>query len=112
MAAGPAEVHVRHGRPELAHLGDGPHRPVLIRHESAVLVGAMDRTRNPTLEVEVEMESGAFGRAAVPSGASTGQFEAVELRVERSRGAVALEAVGKVGCHAGSITRRGGSSRR
>jgi enolase len=40
----------------------------------------LDSRGNPTLEVEVGMESGAFGRAAVPSGASTGQFEAVELR--------------------------------
>ena len=40
----------------------------------------LDSRGNPTVEVEVELDSGAFGRAAVPSGASTGQFEAVELR--------------------------------
>jgi len=40
----------------------------------------LDSRGNPTIEVEVVLESGAFGRAAVPSGASTGQFEAVELR--------------------------------
>jgi enolase len=40
----------------------------------------LDSRGNPTIEVDVAMESGAFGRAAVPSGASTGQFEAVELR--------------------------------
>jgi len=40
----------------------------------------LDSRGNPTLEVEVTLESGAGGRAAVPSGASTGQFEAVELR--------------------------------
>jgi enolase len=40
----------------------------------------LDSRGNPTLEVDVELESGAFGRAAVPSGASTGRFEAVELR--------------------------------
>ena len=40
----------------------------------------LDSRGNPTVEVEVELESGAFGRAAVPSGASTGQWEAVELR--------------------------------
>jgi enolase len=39
-----------------------------------------DSRGNPTVEVDVTLESGAFGRAAVPSGASTGQFEAVELR--------------------------------
>jgi enolase len=40
----------------------------------------IDSRGNPTVEVEVELESGAIGRAAVPSGASTGAFEAVELR--------------------------------
>lgn len=40
----------------------------------------LDSRGNPTIEVEVELESGASGRAAVPSGASTGAFEAVELR--------------------------------
>lgn len=40
----------------------------------------LDSRGNPTVEVEVTLESGIIGRAAVPSGASTGQFEAVELR--------------------------------
>ncbi|MGZ4722827.1 MAG: phosphopyruvate hydratase [Ilumatobacteraceae bacterium] len=40
----------------------------------------IDSRGNPTIEVEVELESGANGRAAVPSGASTGEHEAVELR--------------------------------
>ncbi|MGH3081125.1 MAG: phosphopyruvate hydratase [Gaiellaceae bacterium] len=40
----------------------------------------LDSRGNPTVEVDVVLESGAMGRAAVPSGASTGQFEAVELR--------------------------------
>lgn len=40
----------------------------------------LDSRGNPTIEVEVELEGGATGRAAVPSGASTGAFEAVELR--------------------------------
>lgn len=40
----------------------------------------LDSRGNPTIEVEVELESGTIGRAAVPSGASTGAFEAVELR--------------------------------
>ncbi|CAI8322195.1 MAG: Enolase [Flavobacterium sp. SCGC AAA160-P02] len=39
-----------------------------------------DSRGNPTIEVDVTTESGAFGRAAVPSGASTGEHEAVELR--------------------------------
>ena len=40
----------------------------------------LDSRGNPTVEVEIITASGAFGRAAVPSGASTGEFEAVELR--------------------------------
>src|SRR5574338_1580515 len=40
----------------------------------------LDSRGNPTLEVEVFLESGAMGRAAVPSGASTGEHEALELR--------------------------------
>ncbi|MFL5843749.1 MAG: phosphopyruvate hydratase, partial [Solirubrobacteraceae bacterium] len=40
----------------------------------------LDSRGNPTVEVEVALASGASGRAAVPSGASTGEFEAVELR--------------------------------
>ncbi len=40
----------------------------------------LDSRGNPTVEVEVELETGASGRAAVPSGASTGAYEAVELR--------------------------------
>jgi enolase len=40
----------------------------------------LDSRGNPTVEVEVEVDSGELGLAAVPSGASTGQFEAVELR--------------------------------
>lgn len=40
----------------------------------------MDSRGNPTVEVEVYLEDGSMGRAAVPSGASTGAYEAVELR--------------------------------
>ena len=40
----------------------------------------VDSRGNPTVEVDVVLKSGAAGRAAVPSGASTGEFEAVELR--------------------------------
>ena len=40
----------------------------------------LDSRGNPTVEVEVELASGPTGRAAIPSGASTGRFEAVELR--------------------------------
>ena len=40
----------------------------------------LDSRGNPTVEVEVTTESGGFGRALVPSGASTGEYEAVELR--------------------------------
>ncbi len=50
---------------------------------SIAAVGAreiLDSRGNPTVEVEVALDDGAFARAAVPSGASTGAFEAVELR--------------------------------
>lgn len=40
----------------------------------------LDSRGNPTVEVDVTLEDGSFGRAAVPSGASTGEYEAVELR--------------------------------
>lgn len=40
----------------------------------------LDSRGNPTVEVDVQLDDGSFGRAAVPSGASTGAFEAVELR--------------------------------
>jgi enolase len=40
----------------------------------------LDSRGNPTVEVDVALEDGSFGRAAVPSGASTGAHEAVELR--------------------------------
>ncbi len=56
----------------------------------------LDSRGNPTVEVDVGLESGAFGRAAVPSGASTGLHEAVELRdrdAARYRGLGVREAV-------------------
>ncbi len=70
----------------------------------------IDSRGNPTVEVDVGLESGAWGRAAVPSGASTGEFEAVELRdggeawggrgvahaVENVRGEIAAALVGSV----------------
>ena len=40
----------------------------------------LDSRGNPTVEVDVTLETGSFGRAAVPSGASTGVHEALELR--------------------------------
>ncbi|WP_370931247.1 phosphopyruvate hydratase [Bartonella sp. DGB1] len=45
----------------------------------------LDSRGNPTIEVEVTLENGAWGRAAVPSGASTGAYEAVELRDNDNR---------------------------
>ena len=50
------------------------------RHRSIHARQILDSRGNPTVEVEVALESGARGLAAVPSGASTGEFEAVELR--------------------------------
>ena len=59
----------------------------------------LDSRGNPTIEVEIELESGATGWAAVPSGASTGVHEAVELRdgdKSRYRGKGVLQAVENV----------------
>ncbi|SHF74220.1 enolase [Mariniphaga anaerophila] len=59
----------------------------------------LDSRGNPTIEVEVLLESGAFGRAAVPSGASTGENEALELRdgdKSRYSGKGVLKAVANV----------------
>ncbi|WP_340539670.1 phosphopyruvate hydratase [Nocardioides sp. GXZ039] len=58
----------------------------------------LDSRGNPTVEVEVALDDGAFARAAVPSGASTGAFEAVELRDggDRYLGKGVLQAVDAV----------------
>ncbi len=59
----------------------------------------LDSRGNPTLEVEVSLENGSAGRAAVPSGASTGTFEALELRdgdASRYGGKGVLKAVANV----------------
>jgi enolase len=59
----------------------------------------LDSRGNPTVEVEVYLESGVMGRAIVPSGASTGAYEAVELRdgdKSRYQGKGVLKAVENV----------------
>jgi len=62
----------------------------------------LDSRGNPTLEVEVKLSDGTTGRAAVPSGASTGRYEAVELRdgdASRFNGLGVLKAVTNVNEH-------------
>ena len=61
--------------------GHGPYRKVLMAKIKEI-VGReiLDSRGNPTVEVDVLLTDGSFGRAAVPSGASTGEYEAVELR--------------------------------
>ena len=70
----------------------------------------LDSRGNPTVEVEVVLEGGARGRAAVPSGASTGEREALELRDGDSRrygGKGVLRAVSNVnGEIAGALRHR------
>ena len=69
----------------------------------------LDSRGNPTVEVEVLLEDGAMGRAAVPSGASTGEHEAVELRdgdKNRFMGKGVLKAVQNVNEIIASRTRR------
>ena len=66
----------------------------------------LDSRGNPTVEVEVRLESGAHGRAIVPSGASTGEREALELRdgnPARYNGKGVIKAVENVN---GAIARR------
>ncbi len=67
----------------------------------------LDSRGNPTVEVEVELDSGAIGRAAVPSGASTGEHEAVELRDggERYLGKGVQTAVGYVNTEIADVLR-------
>jgi len=67
----------------------------------------LDSRGNPTVEVDVTLTSGAFGRAAVPSGASTGQFEAVELRDGGAAygGKAVMQAVANVDSEIGSAVR-------
>ena len=62
----------------------------------------LDSRGNPTVEAEVRLSSGAFGRAAVPSGASTGEHEAVELRdgdKSRYQGKGVIKAVANIRTH-------------
>ena len=59
----------------------------------------LDSRGNPTVEVDMQLEDGTFARAAVPSGASTGMFEATELRdgdKDRYDGKGVLQAVNNV----------------
>ena len=67
----------------------------------------LDSRGNPTVEVEVTLDSGASGRAAVPSGASAGEHEAVELRDggDRYAGKGVLSAVGHVNASIASALR-------
>ncbi len=83
----------------------------------------LDSRGNPTLEVDCILEDGSFGRAAVPSGVSTGEHEAVELRdgdksrylgkgvtkaVENVNARIGAEVVGRAGPR-GNVVAPGGS---
>src|SRR6185437_4729228 len=87
----PASAGVTIGRTEFAAAlpGLSPNfrrfTPPYVRSSMSAIVDihgreVLDSRGNPTVEVEVTLETGAIGRAAVPSGASTGAHEAVELR--------------------------------
>ena len=93
------QIDHRHGRrldqPQRGSgLGGSPMSQIERIHARQIL----DSRGNPTVEVEVELRSGARGRAAVPSGASTGEFEATELRDggERWQGKGVTRAVANV----------------
>ena len=72
-----ARVHFYIKKTEF-NLSEGPQAMSSISHVHAREI--LDSRGNPTVEVEVGTEGGFFGRAAVPSGASTGEYEAYELR--------------------------------
>ena len=58
----------------------------------------LDSRGNPTVEADVQLRDGAFGRASVPSGASTGEHEAIELRdgdKRRYQGKGVLQEIGR-----------------
>jgi enolase len=76
------------------------------RIQTLVAREILDSRGNPTIEVDVVLENGAFGRAAVPSGASTGSMEAMELRdgdKARYGGKGVLKAVANVAALAPSL---------
>src|ERR1700688_697744 len=69
----------------------------------------LDSRGNPTIEVDVRLRGGALGRAAVPSGASTGVHEALELRdgdSKRYGGKGVMKAVGNVNTKIAAALRR------
>src|SRR6266550_310125 len=74
----------RRGRPTAEHPEGAPnvryHRPAMSLIEDVTAREILDSRGNPTIEVDVVLDDGALGRAAVPSGASTGEHEALELR--------------------------------
>src|SRR4029079_17233346 len=59
---------------------NGVLEPAVSQIETVHARQILDSRGNPTVEVELALRSGAWGRAAVPSGASTGEYEATELR--------------------------------
>ncbi len=87
------------GYTKLHKVVPGPPGYALMELQSIHAREILDSRGNPTLEVEVILADGATGRAAVPSGASTGAYEAVELRDKddkRYGGKGVLKAVGNV----------------
>src|SRR3954451_2682914 len=68
----------RSGRPRPT--GASTHGPYMTAIVDIIGREILDSRCNPTVEVDVALDDGTIGRAAVPSGASTGAFEAVELR--------------------------------
>ena len=71
----------------------------------------LDSRGNPTVEVEVTLESGVMGRAAVPSGASTGENEAIELR-DGDKGRYLGKGVLKAVANVNTVIAKAGSSDR
>src|SRR6476646_873252 len=93
----------RRGRPTAEPPEGAPnvryHRPAMSLIEDITAREILDSRGNPTIEVDVALDDGALGRAAVPSGASTGEHAALELRdaePDRYHGKGVLHAVANV----------------
>jgi len=95
MASKPAKKVVTKKAAKVAPVPKG----LLPKIKSIVGREILDSRGNPTVEVDVVLQDGSFGRAAVPSGASTGSYEAIELRdgdKKRYLGKGVLKAVANV----------------
>ena len=98
IARGPSQPHLKQASAPAPVIAPAEERLRMSQIERVHARQILDSRGNPTVEVEVGLRSGARGHAAVPSGASTGEFEATELRDggERWQGKGVTRAVANV----------------